>query len=918
MGKSSRRKRQRRAGPAVILADHAMGTLIGDHGLQVNYFPQVTADGAAPGLQPVQADLPARSQVFAGREADLAELLALLDPQAPGATPRVAVVSGMAGVGKSELAVHAAHVAVENGWFPGGVLFVTLHGDGLELAQIALDGFLSAVGIPGDSAPADPQARSRLFSSVIARYAEAGKPVLVVIDNAATAAQCELLVPAGGRAVVTSRIELAVLDARLLRLAILSDEAGADLLAGQLGVSVGADTRVTDHRADAGAVARLCGGLPLALRIVAAILAGNRARSLATMAADLRDARTRLDELEWEGGGEVLAVRAAFDVSHRGLGSERARVFHLLSVNPGPEISTPAAAVLADLPERTVRRHLEGLAGTHLIEPGSADGRWQMHDLIRIYAAEGQLDETDDARARLIAYYMNTANDATAHLAPAAYDLPKRAFAGRADALAWLDSEYPNLAAIALFPVPGPMFADVALGLWRYFELRRRIIDGIVVTGHALAIARQLGDRDRAARAQSNLSGLFRQGRMFDEALAAGAAAVAAFRSEGNQEGVGIALSNLAAAQAAAKRFEEAAATGREAAAIFRELGDRHREAIALGHISIAQQAAGQFPESITAYQGVLAVMREAGDRRGEGATLLNLGQSLKEAGRLDAAIAAEEQAAAVFAELGDRGGEGAALNNLGGFLYLQDRGQEAIPVLRAAIEALSGVGDAHSRGQALLNLGKALAENGQCNAAITAFTDAAADLRDTHDRSCEGDAQLARGKALLDAGRLKEATEALRVCAEIFRELGDRRHEGQALLLLGCALPQAQRVAAVAAFEGAVALFQEAGEPELERAAMKGLIGLKFPVPSPAEIRARVDAGSTEQVVPGLWVDVTVAGGQGEEERRRLAAEIRATMREAAQEVLDKDRADAGIAPTGRAVEHGAPSRGLTIFHEE
>jgi tetratricopeptide (TPR) repeat protein len=891
MGKSSRRKRQRRADPAVIHADHAAGILIGDHGLQVNYFPQVTADGDAPGLQPVQADLPARSKVFAGREADFAELLALLDPQAPEATPRIAVVSGMAGVGKSELALHAAHVAVRNGWFPGGVLFVKLHGDGLEFAHIALDGFLGAAGIPGDSAPADPQARSRLFSSVIERYAEAGKPVLVVIDNAATVAQCELLLPAGGQAVVTSRTELAILDARLLRLGILSDEAGADLLAGQLGVSVGADTRVADHPADARAVARLCGGLPLALRIVAAILAGNRARSLATMAADLRDARTRLDELEWEGGGEVLAVRAALDVSYRGLRFERARVFHLLSVNPGPEISTPAAAVLAGLPERAVRRHLEGLAGTHLIEPGSTDGRWRMHELIRIYAAEGQLDGTDDARARLIAYYMNTANDATAHLTPATYDLPRRFFAGRADALAWLDSEYPNLAAIALFPVPGSMFAEVALGLWRYFELRRRIIDGIILTRHALAIARHLGDRDREARAQSNLSGLFRQGRMFDDALAAGAAAVAAFRSEGNQEGVGIALNNLAAAQAAAKRFEEAAATGRKAAAIFRELGDRHREAIALGHISVAQQAAGQFPESITAYQGVLAVMREAGDRRGEGATLLNLGQSLKEAGRLDEAIAAQEQAASVFAELGDRGGEGAALNNLGGFLFLRNRGQEAIPVLRAAIQALSDAGDAHSRGQALVNLGKALTDNGQSDEAITAFTDAAADLRDTHDRSCEADAQLDRGKALLDAGRLQEATEALRVSAEIFRELGDRREEGQALVLLGCALPEAQRDEAVAAVEGAVALFQETGEPELKHAAMTSLFGLKFPVPSPAEIRARVDAGSIDQVAPGLWVDITVLGAQAEEERRRLAEEIRVTMHTAAKEVLDMDR---------------------------
>jgi tetratricopeptide (TPR) repeat protein len=875
-----------------IHADHAKGTLIGDRGVQINYFSPDTADRDAMGPQPVQADLPAESRVFVGRDTDLAELLGLLDPAASRMAPRVAVVSGMAGAGKSELVLHAAHAAVRNGWFPGGVLFATLHGDDLELAQIALDGFLSAMGVPGDHVPADLQARSRLFSSVIAQYTEAGKPVLVVIDNAVSAGQCELLVPAGGTAVVTSRNELAILDARLLRLPVLSDEAGADLLAGQLGVSLSGDTRVADHREDACAIAGLCGGLPLALRIMAAILAENRARSLATVAADLRDARTRLDELAWEGGGEVLAVRAAFDVSYRGLQSdpERARVFRLLAVNPGPEISTSAAAVLTDLNERAVRRHLEGLARTHVIERGSTDGRWRMHDLIRLYAAEKLPDSTDDAWARLLVYYMNTANDATAHLAPATYHLAKETFAGRTEALAWLDSEYPNLAAIALLPIPAPMFMDVALGLWRYFELRRRINDGIMLTGHALLMARQIGDRGREARAQANLAGLFRQGRMFDDALTAGRAAVDAYRSEGDQEGVGIALNNLAAAQAAAKRFGEAILTGREAAAVFKSRGDRHREAIALGHIAIALQATRRPTESIAAYQDILAVMRKAGDRRGEGAALVNLGMVLKEANRLDEAITEEERAVSIFTELGDRWSEGTALNNLGGLLRAQDRTREAIPVLHAAVDALTEVGDVHSHGAALVNLGQALLiVGGRCDEAITAFTNAAADYRETGDRSGEGVAEQHRGQALRDAGRPDEAAEAFRAAAAISQEVGDRSEEGKALSLLGGVLPQAQREEAIAALERAVAIFQETGESDLERAAMSNLLSLRSPVPSAAELRARIDAGSIETIIPGLYMDVTVPGGQEDEERQRIAGEIRARVRKAVADAMDK-----------------------------
>ena len=122
-----------------------------------------------------------------------------------------------------------------------------------------------------------------------------------------------------------------------------------------------------------------------------------------------------------------------------------------------------------------------------------------------------------------------------------------------------------------------------------------------------------------------------------------------------------------------------------------------------------------------------------------------------------------------------------------------------------------------------------------------------------------------------------------------IFREAGDRHNEGIALGLLGCVLPEAQRDEAIAALEGAVAAFQETGEPELERTVMSGLLSLKFPVPSPAELRARIDAGSIDKIAPGLWGDVTVLGEQGDEERRRLAEELRARMRKAAADAADK-----------------------------
>jgi tetratricopeptide (TPR) repeat protein len=877
-----------------IHVEHAQGTLIGDHGLQINYYPHVTSGGDEVGLRPVQADLPARSQVLAGRDAYLAELLGFLDPEVSEAVPRVAVVCGMAGVGKSELVLHAAHAAVRNGWFPGGVLFAKLQGDGLELAQIALDGFLSAMEVPGDRVPADPRTRARKFSSVVTQYAEAGKPVLVVIDNAATAGQCELLVPAEGRALVTSRNELAILDARLVRLPVLDDQAGADLLAGQLGVSLGADTRVAGHREDARAVAELCGGLPLALRIVAAILVRNQARSLAAVAEDLRDARTRLDELAWEDGSEVLGVRAAFDVSYRALAPDRARVFRLLAVNPGPEISIPAAAVLAGSDEGDVRRHLAGLAGTHLIEPCIADGRWQMHDLIRLYAAEEPPEGSQNAHTRLMAYYADTADAAAQYLAPATYHPAKRAFAGRADALEWLNAEYPNLAAIAL--LPGPGFAGLAIGLWRYLELPHRVNDGILLVGHALLISRQVGDRRLEAHAQTHLTSLFNLARMFDSALAAGQAAVAAWRSLGDQENLGPALSNLAGAQMAAGLFEEAISAGREAVKVFQSLdGDqRHHQGIALGHIAHGLTATGRPAESIAAYRDVLAVMRETGDQRGEGAMLNNLGHALKEAGQLGEAIAAQEQAAATFADLGDRAGQGMALANLGAYLYLQDNRSDAIPALNNAIDALTEVGDTHSRGAALANLGQILAEDGHRDEAIKAFADAAADFRKSRDGANEGVAERHRGLALIDAGQPGQAADAFRAAARLAQQAGDRPDEAMALYMLGNALPQSQWEEAKAALTAATQAFKDSGQPELERAAELSLLKLKM-FPSAEQLHARMRAGTINQVAPRIWMDVVVLGAQDTDEEKRIAEDLLRRARKAAGKAVREKPESAG-----------------------
>jgi len=367
-----------------------------------------------PEISPALSGLPSGTQAFTGRDTDLCVLLDILAPfaaggdgdfEAPGASPpsMVVAVGGLAGIGKTELAIQAARATLDRGWFPGGVLFVDLFGydpvRSLDPGQ-ALEGFLRALAIPDEHIPPQTQDRARLYASVLAAYAREGRRILVVIDNAATQEQAKPLLPAGpaGVTIVTSRDILGMLGAQLLDLDILPPENAVHMLDRALRVARPSDTRVTDYPGVAARIAQLCGGLPLALQIIAALLSENPHRPLAEMATDLDDERTRLDELSYAD----TAVRAAFELSYQRLDRDHARLFRLLTINPGPEISTQATAALADVDLRAARRGLEALARAHLIDRGSNYGRWRMHDLLRLYAR--QLSETHTHECRQVTW----------------------------------------------------------------------------------------------------------------------------------------------------------------------------------------------------------------------------------------------------------------------------------------------------------------------------------------------------------------------------------------------------------------------------------------------------------------------------------------------------------------------------------
>lgn len=650
-------------------------------GPQINHFANTSPRWQAQ----VSAALPARPSGFVGRGDDLRALLHVLSPQVPG-TDSVAVcaVDGLAGVGKSGFALHAAHAAIDRGWFQGAA-FCNLRGYDPQLPPLgtgdAVAELLRALGVAEDL-PVATAERLAIYRSVLARIAAAGARVLLVFDNVAQVEQIEDLLPGqtNHRTLITSRHRLGALDARRFSLDELDDPEAVELLATMLRTAVPGDPRASEH-AELTELAHLCGGLPLALKIVGAQLRNSPRLPVAKLAEQLAE-KVRLDRLEYGVGTRQSGVRAAFLLSYNGLPEAQACMLRLLAADPGLDVAAQTAAVLADLPQQETDRLLQELDGANLATRGVKD-RWGMHDLMRLFARE-QLNADpvlqDQARGRLQDYYLATAHAAADHLqAPHEQPIDGR-FAGLREALAWLDDNRGNLVATVRMAAEST-HPDVAvhlpLALAQYFAWRRHVTDSIETHTIAISVASALKD----------------------------------WKSEGMaQNGLGLALQ-------LAQRFEDAIDHFRRAATLFREVGDKSLEGLALENLGLSYGATGQGTKAIEAYTQALAGCRETGDRQGEGIMLAGLAIILGRAQRHNEAIYALERAIVIFQQTKDLSAEAATLNNLG--LALRDvcRLDEAIAVLQRAVALHRRVGDQHSEIDALTNLGNAQLKGGQLDA---------------------------------------------------------------------------------------------------------------------------------------------------------------------------------------------------------
>ncbi|HET6484071.1 MAG TPA: BTAD domain-containing putative transcriptional regulator, partial [Actinoplanes sp.] len=329
------------------------------------------------------AQLPPAARTFVGRAYELDRLDEMLAGESAG--PPIVVVSGTAGVGKTALAVTAAHRVHDR--FPDGQLYVDLRGydstPPLDASSV-LAGFLTALGVASADIPFDLEQRAARFRTEVAQ-----RRVLLVLDNAASAEQVRPLLPGSPSCavLVTSRNTMvclvALYGAHRLMLDVLSAEDAYTLLQRLIGASV------DDEAPAAYALAELCARLPLALRMASELAVARPGITLSWLVTELRDRQERLSRLDADGDPRA-GVSAVFSWSLRRLPAPVARTFRLLGLYPGEDFGIGSVAVLAGLDTATARRHLDTLAGVHLITPTGPD-RYLMHDLLRAYALSPDL-----------------------------------------------------------------------------------------------------------------------------------------------------------------------------------------------------------------------------------------------------------------------------------------------------------------------------------------------------------------------------------------------------------------------------------------------------------------------------------------------------------------------------------------------
>jgi tetratricopeptide (TPR) repeat protein/transcriptional regulator with XRE-family HTH domain len=740
--------------------------------------------GTAPGAFAAAATrgLPRDVASFTGRRAELDRLAEGLDGLAAGGgVVGICAIGGMAGVGKTTFAVHAAHRLA--GSFPDGQFYLPLHGHTRGQRPVdpadALSSLLLTAGVPATQVPPGLETRAARWRDHVA-----GKKILLLLDDAASHEQVRPLLPGTGGSLVllTSRRRLTALeDAAVISLDILPPGEAAQLLArltARAGIHA-ADPAVSE-------ITRLCGYLPLAIGLIASQLRHHPAQTAESVVTSLAAATDRPELMR----AENLSVAAAFDLSYQDLSPGQQRLFRRLGLIPGPTFDAYAAAALDGASLGEARRQLDELYDQHLITEPTL-GRYQLHDLLREHArimaaGTGAAADSEAAAGRLLDYYLHTARAADQYfvIRASTYRRPRPGnppvqapdLSTLGQAAAWLEAERANLHAAADYAAArGRSRHAIAIpaAMSGFLAARGHWDQSAALHQSALAAARQGEDRPGEAETLSILGVLQRETGDYPAAAASLARALALYRDVSDQPGQADALNELGYLRTLTGEYPAAVTCHQQALVLVRGLGDRRSQAWTLSPLGLVQHLTGDYPAAAASQQQALALFRDLGDLHGQARALNDLAVVQQETGDYRAAAASQQQALALFRDLGHLLGQAHALNDLG--LVQQETGdyRAAAASHQQALALFGDLGNLLGQAEALNRLGELSLRTSATAQAHHQHTQALAIARDISAAPEEARALAGIGNSHLQEGNPSQAVAPLRQALTIYQRIG-------------------------------------------------------------------------------------------------------------------------------------------------
>ncbi|MFB9925473.1 tetratricopeptide repeat protein [Amycolatopsis halotolerans] len=773
--------------------------------------------------------LPRDAPAFTGRAAELENVLnEVADAVQTGRMVAIHAIDGMAGVGKTALAVHAGHLLADR--FPDAQLFLRLHGHTPGERPVgpadALASLLTLIGVTAQQMPAELDARAALWRDRLA-----DKRALLILDDALSHQQVEPLLPAtaGSLVIITSRRRLIALDGAVsLALDVLPAEEASALFVRLSGRPVRPEESEAVER-----VVRLCGWLPLAVTLLAGRLRSRPQWTVTDLADELDSTHDRLGRLR----AEDIEVAAAFDLSYRELGPGQQRFFRRVGLHPGPELDAHATAAMADIPVAEAGAHLGALYDDHMLEEPAFD-RYRMHDLIREYSRnlshkDGQ-QEAERAVGRLFDYYCDTAADAAARIAKdvttdglrETRSLRRRAardtrVANSIEAWRWMRVESVNLLACADHAIRHgwhQQVVDLSACLAKFLYIAGPWDRASRLHQSAVRAAEHNSDEAARARALNHLGGVQRRIGDYQSAAASHTAALESYTALGDEAGQAAALSQLGAVRRCLDDYPGAAEAFQRALAMAMKLGDRSGEAHARNELGILYLVNGDYRAAVGSHEHALSIYEELDDLLGQADAWNELGVARRAIGDFPGAVDANTRAVGGFRRLGDGFHESFALNSLAVAWRMIGEPRKAAAAHNEALAISRALGDRLGEGFGLNELGAALRLLGELESAEKCHTEALDIFSELGNQLGKAETLNHMGALLLATGQAEYAGERYRSALPLAREVNSPLEEAQALAGLGrCALSRGDQDAARDCLRAALEIFDRIGSSEAD-----------------------------------------------------------------------------------------------------